>query len=416
MNPERLRLIDRLAGRPMVRVISLLLPLFRLFWRPSSPVVGRTLLLLLSESGSLLLTEGALRRLKVSEDRLPGLVTFDRNRDALGLMVDRGLADGYTLHCTPLWRLPFELLRLRRWARENGFNSVIDLEPGSNLTALLALASGSLKRAGFHFPGESGRRRTLYTTTVQYNPHHHIAVNYLQLAERLLVASGTRRRIATAEHDLSPYRPSQPLPDWLEDWLDQSTAAGGQLLLVNPNASAMLPQRRWPEAAWRELVERLLSADNQLAIAVVGGEEDRDTTARLTAGLDRNRMIDLAGRLDLRGFVGLCWRAAALVGNDSGPSHFASLTPISLLVLFGPETPTLYRPLSHRASVISAGLACSPCIHPLGQRLAGCQDAPCMQGIGVDQVERQLQHILASEAGRVSGEVVMLPRRESTVG
>ena len=31
-----------------------------------------------------------------------------------------------------------------------------------------------------------------------------------------------------------------------------------------------------------------------------------------------------------------------LVTNDSGPAHFASLTPINVVTLFGPETPDLF--------------------------------------------------------------------------
>ena len=34
-----------------------------------------------------------------------------------------------------------------------------------------------------------------------------------------------------------------------------------------------------------------------------------------------------------------------LITNDSGPAHFASMTPITVITLFGPETPLLFRAL-----------------------------------------------------------------------
>ena len=45
----------------------------------------------------------------------------------------------------------------------------------------------------------------------------------------------------------------------------------------------------------------------------------------------------------------LYMRREILVTNDSGPAHFASLTPIHVASLFGPETPALFcRPIIKR--------------------------------------------------------------------
>jgi ADP-heptose:LPS heptosyltransferase len=54
--------------------------------------------------------------------------------------------------------------------------------------------------------------------------------------------------------------------------------------------------------------------------------------------------------------------------NDSGPAHFATLTPVSVVTLFGPETPTLFGARTPRNSVVYAGLACSPCVNALNNR------------------------------------------------
>ena len=62
------------------------------------------------------------------------------------------------------------------------------------------------------------------------------------------------------------------------------------------------------------------------------------------------------------------------------------MTDIDSLVLFGPETPQLWGPLGRRAHVLWAGLACSPCIHPLNYRFSPCQEPLCMSEITVAEV------------------------------
>ena len=64
--------------------------------------------------------------------------------------------------------------------------------------------------------------------------------------------------------------------------------------------------------------------------------------------------------------------ARLLITNDGGPGHFASITPIRSIILYGPETPALYGPLSARAEVLFAGLPCSPCLTAYNHRNSPC--------------------------------------------
>jgi ADP-heptose:LPS heptosyltransferase len=78
--------------------------------------------------------------------------------------------------------------------------------------------------------------------------------------------------------------------------------------------------------------------------------------------------------------------AEVLVSNDSGPAHFATLTEVDVVVLFGPETPALFAATSPRTHVLWAGLACSPCINAFNDRVSPCTNNQCMQAITVEQV------------------------------
>jgi ADP-heptose:LPS heptosyltransferase len=78
--------------------------------------------------------------------------------------------------------------------------------------------------------------------------------------------------------------------------------------------------------------------------------------------------------------------AEVLITNDSGPAHFASMTPITVITLFGPETPLLFRALTPRAIPIYMQLPCSPCVNAYNNRQSPCRDNICMKSITVDHV------------------------------
>ena len=93
----------------------------------------------------------------------------------------------------------------------------------------------------------------------------------------------------------------------------------------------------------------------------------------------------MAGETSLLDAMALIAGARGLVSNDSGPAHFAAVTPLPVVTLFGPETPTLFRPLGN-AVVLTANLPCSPCVSANNQRRTDCRDNLCMQAIAVETV------------------------------
>ena len=78
--------------------------------------------------------------------------------------------------------------------------------------------------------------------------------------------------------------------------------------------------------------------------------------------------------------------ADVLVTNDSGPGHFSSMTDITSIVLFGPETPDVFGPLGPHTHVVRSNLACSPCVNVYNHRFSPCTNNVCMQQIEVDEV------------------------------
>ena len=123
--------------------------------------------------------------------------------------------------------------------------------------------------------------------------------------------------------------------------------------------------------------------------------------ADLVARIASPRCVSMAGTTTLRQLLVLCTLAEVLVSNDSGPAHFATLTDVDVVVLFGPETPRLFAGTSPRTHALWAGLACSPCINAFNNRASPCSNNVCMQAITVDDVFDEVRRCLAARCQAV---------------
>jgi len=83
-----------------------------------------------------------------------------------------------------------------------------------------------------------------------------------------------------------------------------------------------------------------------------------------------------------------------MVTNDSGPAHYATLTEMDVVTLFGPESPDVFGARTDRSHLLWAGLACSPCVNAFNQRVTACTNNLCMQSIGVDEVFAKVTAVL----------------------
>jgi ADP-heptose:LPS heptosyltransferase len=160
-----------------------------------------------------------------------------------------------------------------------------------------------------------------------------------------------------------------------------------RLILLNANASDLIPLRKWPVDRYFELAGRLLEQLDDIHIAFTGAPDERIAAEKLVADLSSPRCHSLAGKTTLRELMVLYSLADLLITNDSGPAHFAALTPIRVITLFGPESPNLFSAPTERNRALYAGLACSPCVSALNNRQSACTNNLCMQHLSVEEVE-----------------------------
>jgi ADP-heptose:LPS heptosyltransferase len=235
----------------------------------------------------------------------------------------------------------------------------------------------------------------------------HIALQYLVLVEAAfhdpkevpMLKVPLSSAVARASADPTP--PPQFAPDAIElqHLRDRIGAAGGHpIVILNPNASDLLPLRKWQTAKFKALAERILASYPSALIVLTGATTERDAADALRQEIGSPRVISLAGETTLRELLTLYCVADVLVTNDSGPGHFSSLTPVRAIVLFGPETPRLFGPLTPASTVIWKELACSPCVSVFNHRLSPCTNNVCMQSITVDEVFDAVQEAIRLKA------------------
>jgi ADP-heptose:LPS heptosyltransferase len=274
--------------------------------------------------------------------------------------------------------------------RSQRVDTVIDMEFFSRASAIFAFLSGATTRAGLHrYTGELPYRGNLMTHRVQYLPQIHISQQYAVLVEAAFAAGDDEPLLKRPLADVATPRAAAASFTPTADEIARVRALlgpSGPVVLINPNASDLLPLRKWPGARFVELSKRLAEAYPDVRIAVTGAPSEQPAADQLCREIGSDRAMSLAGKTTLRELLTLYSLADVLVTNDSGPAHFASLTPVHTVVLFGPETPRLFGSLSPATTIIWKELACSPCVSVFNHRLSPCRNNVCMQAITVAEV------------------------------
>ena len=180
---------------------------------------------------------------------------------------------------------------------------------------------------------------------------------------------------------------------------EAGTERSGPLVLLNANASDLMPLRRWPSDRYVELAKRLLDQGANIHIAFTGAPDEAQAAGGLVQAIGSDRCFSMAGKTTLRELLVLYCLADVLVTNDSGPAHFAALASIQVVTLFGPETPARFASRSPRSHVIWKDIHCSPCVDAYNNRLSTCRNNKCMQEITVDEVLTAVVALL--DQGRV---------------
>lgn len=401
MRVDTFRFLDRFLGIPACALLTAGRKLLPAAGRSTAAVVRKVLFVKLVEQGSTVLARPAFEAAaaRVGRENVYCL-TLEENRgilDLMGLIPDENVL---AVAGDSPWRIFLGLIRAVRTVRRLRIDAVVDLEFFARTSAVISFVSGSRVRAGVH-PGPGGGpwRGDLFTHNVLHQPDLHTSQLYEVLVRALDLPAGLLPTL--------PF-PVPPRVNWhepafvpgVEDVRRVRLMLGNpgddraRLFLLSPNAGDLMPLRQWPEERYLDLARLLLDDYQESRIVLTGTTSGAASTDALAARVSSPRCISLAGRTTLRDLLTLAALSDVLVSSDSGPVHFASLTTARIVALFGPETALRFGPLSASSQVISAGLACSPCLSAYNNRSSSCRENRCMQSITVEEVRTAIQRAI----------------------
>ena len=395
MNISFMRTVDRWIGIPLCLLLSGTRALTRGFrkFAPADPP-RKILFMEISEMGSMVLAYPLFKKtMSLFPEAEMYFLTFQQNRHAIDMLNIFPEKNIYTLDNEKPLRFIFSVLRVLRELRRKKLDLVIDMELFARFTAVLGYLTGASSRVGyFRFHNEGLYRGNLLTHKVQYNPHMHMALNLQNLIYAITRPSDEEplSKVAREEMDLNipQYTATETDKQLVLKKIQEALSNNPlpeKIILLNPNASDMIPLRRWPLDSYISLAKCLLKNQRHVVL-ITGTQAEYDNAEFMRQRVNTPRCINFAGRTSFIELLALYSVSDVLVTNDSGPVHFSSMTGIRSVALFGPETPALYGPLGRNCTVLYAGYTCSPCVSAFNHRKSPCSDNRCLQTIKVETV------------------------------
>ncbi len=399
MNVDAQRRFDRYVGVPLCRALSLL-PRAR-DRASDAPLPKKILVILLSEMGSLFLARPMLLRLreKYPEAALHALV-FHQNKEVLELLDI--IPEGHILtvrnsSLKALLRDSFAAIKMMRFI---GIDTVVDCELFSRIGAIYSIASGAHVRVGFERHTQEGLYRgSFINRPVLYNPYQHIAQQFLTLSEAIEGAGAPTVKRPIVDADLVLPRMTLvegELETARRHFEDSFPAAGGRRLVLLYPGGGLLPIRAWPIESYVELASSMVREG--FVVGVIGLVADKPLATKLQEAIGEADCLDVTGYTKtVRELMVLFHLADLLVTNDGGPGHFAAMTPVPSIILYGPETPVLYGSLQDEVHHFYLNLSCSPCVTAYNHRASPCDgDNQCLKRITPAEVIRKAKELTSS--------------------
>lgn len=407
MDVGTMRRVDRWLGAPLCVLLTAVRRLDDLLAGRRPPDRPRRIAVLkLAEQGATVLAYPALVRARamVGADNL-FFVVFEENRFILDLLAVVPSDNVVVIRTGGLWRVAWDALAAVVRLRREGVDATVDFEFFARSTAILSYLSGARSRVGYHASfGEASYRGDLLTHRLSMNPFLHASEMF-----QVLVAALAEPVDRLPAVEMTPPEGGE-LPQLTPEPAEVAEVAAlvrGQLgveelpplVLLNANCGDLLPLRRWPVERYVELAHRLLAELPALAVVLTGAPSERADAEALAAEIGSDRCVSLAGHTTLRQLLVLYGLAELMVTNDSGPAHYATLTTIDVITLFGPESPAVFGARTPRSHLLWAGLVCSPCVNAFNDRRSACPRNLCMERITVDEVFHEASRVLERRLG-----------------
>ena len=404
ININLVKKIDFFIGMPICFLLTLFYKIFRYnpFSREGNPrLIKKFLIIQLSELGSVILAYPAIKKIQENyPDSEIYFLIFEKNKNIIDILQVASNKNILTIRDDNLILFISDTIRIILRLRREKIDAVLDLELFSRFTAILTYLSGASLKAGFYrYKLEGLYRGELLTHKIPYNPYRHISEQFFIFVD-VLNRNITKIPFYCANIKYNNFQLPHIHIDGSEKekiWnkiklINSSVDSKNKLILLNYSSGSALPVRSWSLTNFINLARKILEDKNNFVV-LIGTKEGMKKAETICNSIRNDRCINLTDNLNLRELIVLFSASSVLITGDSGAAHLASLTNIKSIVIFGPESPILYSPLSSNANIIYKNFICSPCISAFNHRTTACDDNKCMQEITVDRVFEEFMKI-----------------------
>lgn len=403
MNVDLMRKIDRYVGVPICFGLSSINWLGRPFKRKKPSKIKRVLFLQISEMGSTIMANESIEYVKKKHpDAEIYYLIFKEMQDSIRLLNVIPPENIITIRGNSAFGFVIDVIKTVVKLRAKKIDVSFDLELFSRVSAILSYMIGAKYNVGFYKHDMEGLYRGRFQThKVWYNPHQHISLNFLSLVNALDAPAGEtpllKKTFGIDRVKAPAIKSTAAEKDAIFaklQGINPKISKKHKIVVLNPNASNLIPIRRWPLRNYVALAEKLLE-DKKVFLVITGMDYEKPDADAIIKHVGNERCINLAGKTrNIKELVDLYNISDLLITNDSGPAHFASCTQIKILAFYGPETPAVYGPLSRNCITMYSKYSCSPCVSAYNHRKTPCRDNKCLQAIAVDDACREIKKLI----------------------
>jgi ADP-heptose:LPS heptosyltransferase len=404
---EIVRNLDKYLGTIICWLLSIYYTIERAIKREKFPSRPQKILLLKpAEMGTSVLAYPAIKELKeMFKDVKLYFLTFKENVEIIRLLGIIPEENIFSIRIDSALNFIKDTLLAILKMRKIGIDAIIDLEFFSRYTAILSYLIGANWRVGlYRFNAEGLYRGNFLTHKVNYNHCLHVGQTFLALIYALKYPAG---KITMKEKLFIDFR---DLPK-LKSTEEGRTNIWNKLKELNPELSKKMPDeikmvifppktgewlsfKEWPIEYFAKLGNQLLSLDEKVYIVIVGTPSSSAPAKELISFLGEKRCLDLTGKTTLKELIDLYNISSVLVTVDSGTAHFAALTDIKTISIFGPETPLGFGPLSENCICLVPEVSCHPCFSIFNGRTINCEDKQEIKSCVLDTTPEKVYKIV----------------------
>jgi heptosyltransferase-1 len=285
------------------------------------------------------------------------VVVFDRGRGVLGLP------------------------ELVRRLRSDSFDVVLDLQRHFK-SGLFSRIAPSGRRIAFHPRNSKELNWIFHKEFIQEVPAHVSKVlHYRKFLEKMDIDSS-----GEIEFGLNA------LP------IDLPEAMPGEAACIGIVLGSSWPSKDFPAQGYRVLLELLGDRCPEAQLLLLGDKSHVDLSQKLKAALPSGKIVELAGKTNLRQLLSVLRVCKVVVGPDSGPGHLSAAVKTPYVSIFGPTPPERVAPFGCEQLAIRSKIGCAPC----WRRECPGLNKLCMRLVPVEEVADQVQ--MCFENGWTSNE------------